>query len=584
MSKVREGISGLRPEIRRSWERSSMCGLEPASVIDLPYQPDLQAEERFLRAAGPVIDHVGAFLDGACTSAVLTDGRGRLLRRQCPDPELARILDSTQSAPGFTWSEEYAGTTAVSLSIEERMPAMVSGGEHFLEALSHLVCAAAPVVHPVTRRLQGVIDVTAENREASAHMMPVVLQAARAIQERLYEDSSVTERALLAHFLGLSGGARPIVVLGERVELSTPPAARLLGVDDRTLLWDHASRTLASGRMVSEALSLADGRRLSATFTPIEAEGRNVGVAVEIDPPAERTAALPARPDAGSASARTSSGGARRMPSFLGRSTSSAYLRDQVEALRAERMPILISGEPGVGKLSLARGLAADGMECVLFDAARTDLEGEAALLRDVANVACSPGKTVIVRRVGCLSQRAIQALSAIAADAEESGSRLVATMITARDGGDEAHEGMAESFGLQLVVPPLRERPDDILDLAPYMIERRGASARFSSAAIQALMRSDWPGNAREFDALVRMLLTRKRTTDIVLTDLPANYREGSRRLRRIEQVERAAIVRALTEADGNKTRAAELLEIGRATLYRKIRSYGLDLDATTG
>jgi transcriptional regulator of acetoin/glycerol metabolism len=572
MSNLREGISGLRPEILRSWERSSLCGLEPASVIDLPYQPDLQAEERFLRAAGPVLDHVGAFLDGACTSAVLTDGRGRLLRRQCPDPELARILDTTQSAPGFTWSEEYAGTTAVSLSIEERMPAMVSGGEHFLEALRHLVCAAAPVVHPVTRRLQGVIDVTAENREASAHMMPVVLQAARAIQERLYEDSSITERALLAHFLGLSGGARPIVVLGERVELSTPPAARLLGVDDRTLLWDHASRTLASGRTMSEALTLADGRRLSATFTPIEAEGRNVGVAVEIDPAGERT--IPASPRV----ARSQS------PSFRGRSTSSSYLRDQVEALRGERMPILIAGEPGVGKLSLARELAAEGMECVLFDAARTDLEGEPALLRDVANVACSPGKTVIVRRVGCLSERAIQALSSIAADAEESGSRLVATLITARDGADEAHEGMAESFGLQLVVPPLRERPDDILDLAPYMIERRGASARFSSAAIQALMRSDWPGNARELDALVRMLLTRKRTTDIVLTDLPANYREGSRRLRRIEQVERAAIVRALTEADGNKTRAAELLEIGRATLYRKIRSYGLDLDATTG
>lgn len=581
MSELREDISGMRPEIQRSWERSVLCGLERASVIDLPYEPDLQAEDRFLRAAEPVLDHVGAFLDSAATSAVLTDGRGRVLRRRCPDPALTRVLDSTQSAPGFTWSEEHAGTTAVSLSIEERMPAMVSGGEHFLEALRHLVCAAAPVVHPITRRLQGVIDVTAGNREASAHMMPVVLQAARAIQERLYEDSSVTERALLAHFLGISGGGRPIVVLGERVELATPPAARLLGVDDRTLLWDHASRTLASGRVIGEALTLADGRRLNATFTPIEADGRNVGVAVEIEPQEERCAAAPSPLPAATAVA---SPAARREPTFLGRSASCDYLRDQVEALRGELIPILITGEPGVGKLALARGLVGDGMESVLFDAARTDLEGESALLRDVANVAVSPGKSVIVRRVGCLSPRAIQTLSAIAADAERNGSRLVATLITGRDGSGDAPEGMAESFGLQLVVPPLRERPADILDLAPYMIRRRGASARFSSAAIQALMRADWPGNARELDALVRMLLTRKRTTDIVLTDLPANYRQGSRRLRRIEQVERAAIVRALTEADGNKTKAAELLEIGRATLYRKIRSYGLDLDMTTG
>jgi transcriptional regulator of acetoin/glycerol metabolism len=78
----------------------------------------------------------------------------------------------------------------------------------------------------------------------------------------------------------------------------------------------------------------------------------------------------------------------------------------------------------------------------------------------------------------------------------------------------------------------------------------------------------------------VVRGILTRKRTTDIVLADLPPVYQRGSRRLRRIEQVERAAIVKALLEVDGNKTKAAALLEIGRATLYRKIRSYGLDLE----
>jgi len=578
MPSSREDVASLRPEIRRSWERSALCGLDRASVIDLPYEPDLQAEERFLRAAGPVLDHVGEFLDGANTSAVLTDGRGRLLRRRCPDAFLASTLDRTQSAPGFTWSEEYAGTTAVSLSIEERMPAMVSGSEHFLEALRHLVCAAAPVVHPVTRRLQGVIDVTAENREASVHMMPVVLQAARAIQERLYEDSSITERALLAHFLSIAGGSRPVVVLGERVELSTPPAARLLGVEDRTLLWERASRTLSSGRILSESLTLSDGRELAASFSPIEAEGRNVGVAVELVAPEERTAVTPSQ-----LAVRGAGGGSRQAAAFLGRSTSSHYLRDQVEGLRRELMPILITGEPGVGKLALARALAADGSEPVLFDAARTSVDGEQALLRDVANVAESPKKTVIVRRVGCLSTRALQALSSIATSAEANGSRLVATSITGREHGDEP-EGIADSFGLRLVVPPLRERADDILDLAPYMIERRGATARFAPAALQALMRSDWPGNARELDALVRMLLTRKRTTDIVLSDLPAAYREGTRRLRRIEQVERAAIIRALTESGGNKTQAAELLEIGRATLYRKIRSYGLDLDLTTG
>ena len=77
-----------------------MCGLERGSELKLRYQPDLQAEERFLRAASPVVDHVGAFLGGSRTTAVVTDARGRLLQRMCDDDQLARTLDSTQSIPG----------------------------------------------------------------------------------------------------------------------------------------------------------------------------------------------------------------------------------------------------------------------------------------------------------------------------------------------------------------------------------------------------------------------------------------------------------------------------------------------------
>jgi len=573
-------MANLRPEIKRSWERSRMCGLDRGSGIDLPYEPDLQAEERFLRAAGPVLDHVGEFLDGSRTAAVLTDVRGRLLLRKCPDAELARILDLNQSVPGFTWGEEFAGTTALSLAIEERMPALVGGGEHFLEALQHLVCGAAPIVHPITQRLLGVIDVTTHNGEASAHMMPVVLQAAQAIRERLYEEASTVERELLSTFLAACGrSGAPIVVLGERVELSTPPAARLLDVDDRTMLWEHAAEILEGSAPVQETLTLGDGRELEATFTPVDCDGRSVGVAVEITAGGEPAGS----PRPGRAAAPAASAAAAGS-AFLGRSASAQYLREQAEAIRGERMPILVTGEPGVGKLTLARCLTGDGMESVLFDAAGISIEGEASLIREVANVARTPGKTVIVRRIGCLSAEALQMLSALAASAEESGSRLVATATTTPELAERSPAAeMAESFGLRLDVPPLRERADDVVDLVPHFVSRRGASARVAPAAIQALMRYEWPGNARELDSLVRALLTRKRTTDIVIADLPPPYQQGSRRLRRIEQVERAAIARALIEANGNKTRAAELLEIGRATLYRKIRAYGLDLELTT-
>jgi sigma-54 dependent transcriptional regulator, acetoin dehydrogenase operon transcriptional activator AcoR len=562
----------VRPEIQRSWERSAQCGLDPGSVLNLPYEPDLQAEERFLRAATPVLDHVGSFLEGSNTTAVLTDARGRLLARRCPDNALARLLERTHSVPGFTWSEEYSGTTALSLALEERMPAWVGPGEHYLEALDHLVCAAVPIVHPITRRVQGIIDVTAAVSDASRHMMPVVLQAARAIEERLYEDASGTERALLSHFLSAAYQAtRPIVVLGERVELSSPPAARLLDVGDKTLLWERASGLIRDHHTAEDTFTLTDGREVTARFVRIEVDGTPGGVVIELDvnPSPSATAATPAPAvEAGSP--------------FLGRSSASKYLRGEAAALSRELMPVLVVGEAGVGKLTLAKAIAGADAERVLIDAARTTIDGEEALLRQLASVADSPGKTIIVRRVGYLSDRAIQTLTAIANNAEANGSRVIATATTALD-PDRPAGSLAESFGLKLEVPPLRERADDLLDLVPHLIARRGATARMVPAAIQTLMRYDWPGNVRELDGLVRLLLTRKRTTDIVLADLPPAYQRGGRRLRRIEQVERSAIVQALLEVDGNRTKAAELLEIGRATLYRKIRAYGLDLDVST-
>lgn len=566
----------IRPEIRRSWERSEMCGLDRGTELRLPYEPDLQAEERFMRAATPVLDDVGELLHCSRTSAVLIDAHGRLLMRRCGERELVARLDDTQSIPGFRWTEEHSGTTAVSIALEERMPTLVTGREHFLEALGHLACAAVPIVHPITQRLQGVLDVTALLPDASPHMMPVVLQAARAIEERLYEDASTAERELLQRFLAASRPGRAVVVLNDRIELSTPVAARMLEVSDRTLLWERARGMGGQAGMHVEAFPLADGREVGATFQTIEQGDRVIGVVVELEPRA---------PDAVGAAARVAApaskaGADGQSSAFLGRSSAARYLREYAAELSKAGVTVLVAGEAGVGKLTLAKTIAGPGDDRVLLDAARTTLDGEASLLRQLAGIVDVPGRVAIVRRIGCLSEQALHALIAIAASAEPNHSRVIATVTSTQDGSEDA---ITSSFGVKVEVPPLRERADDLLDLVPHLIARRGATARMAPAAIQALMRYDWPGNVRELDGLVRALLTRKQTTDIVPADLPSVYQRGNRRLRRIEHVERAAIVQALLEVGGNKTKAAELLEIGRATLYRKMRAYGLDIELTT-
>jgi DNA-binding NtrC family response regulator len=152
-------------------------------------------------------------------------------------------------------------------------------------------------------------------------------------------------------------------------------------------------------------------------------------------------------------------------------------------------------------------------------------------------------------------------------------------------DGGQdgEAAEVVAGRFVARIEVPPLRDRLEDIPCLVEAFIGKHSTETpvRCSPEVLQALARLDWPWNVRQLENLVRGVLVRRHRGDICLADLPPACLMGARqrRLTRIEQVERDAIVAGLRTA-GNKAEAARFLGISRATLYRKIRTYGISLE----
>lgn len=99
---------------------------------------------------------------------------------------------------------------------------------------------------------------------------------------------------------------------------------------------------------------------------------------------------------------------------------------------------------------------------------------------------------------------------------------------------------------------------------------------------ALRLLMRHVWPGNVRELEALIIRVVADGRAHDITPTDL-AELGSGSpfgRSLGNLEALEREAIIRALRDAEANKTRAALALGMSRSTLYRKITHYRIDPD----
>jgi len=138
----------------------------------------------------------------------------------------------------------------------------------------------------------------------------------------------------------------------------------------------------------------------------------------------------------------------------------------------------------------------------------------------------------------------------------------------------------------LPLYLSPLRERREDIPLLAEHFIARscrrhRQSIRHLSKEAVHALSRAAWPGNVRELQHYIeRAVVT---TTDPVLAckDLVAlgsvakdeDLRSATRGA--VTQAERVLIVDTLKRTGGNRSKAAKLLKISRASLYNKLRSY---------
>jgi len=142
------------------------------------------------------------------------------------------------------------------------------------------------------------------------------------------------------------------------------------------------------------------------------------------------------------------------------------------------------------------------------------------------------------------------------------------------------------------IVVPPLRERPEDIAPLASHFLQRFTAAMRrpargIHRAALTMLERYSWPGNVRELKNLIERAVILEEGPELLPEHLPDELKPGGRALDlepgyrlppggiKLEELEKDLIRQALEQVRGNKTRAAELLGLTRDTLRYRVEKY---------
>ena len=137
----------------------------------------------------------------------------------------------------------------------------------------------------------------------------------------------------------------------------------------------------------------------------------------------------------------------------------------------------------------------------------------------------------------------------------------------------------------VNIKVPPLRERVEDISTLANYFIKRSKTDfstiTAISKEALPYLEKYSWPGNIRELESLIRRVIALSRNNKLLPEDLPEQiYEIGLINVTPPTQnsmaaYEKIAIKNALKTCNNNRKAASKLLKIGEATLYRKIKKY---------
>ena len=144
----------------------------------------------------------------------------------------------------------------------------------------------------------------------------------------------------------------------------------------------------------------------------------------------------------------------------------------------------------------------------------------------------------------------------------------------------------------VEIVMPPLRDRRSDIPLLANYFLGRHTARLGkpvkgITTRALGALMRHDWPGNARELENAIQSMIILTETdmldVDVLPPGLAAEQPAPGRAMeviepQSLEEIEAYFIAKTLRETQGNRATAAEILGIDKSTLWRKIKRYGLE------
>lgn len=623
------------PMVIQSWERC-IPRLDPtkprlATAKTQGLDTLFKTHADLLTVAVPHIEDIHQFIEGSDCAILLAEGTARVLALG-GDKSMIDRLDALGLGRGAYWTEGQVGTNALGMALVAAMPSQVVGPEHFLEIFHQLVTTAAPV-HDVNGRILGIIAIVGPVESATSHTISMVMAAARAISNQLQANLYLEEanRRLTEVNTVLSAMHEGVLAWDEtgRIRHVNALAAEMLQLNATKVMGRLLDQVLTIPPVIDNAIKSKKALRdIEVNF---EVDGDNTDVVVSLSPIFEGvhfdqlvgyTAILrPIEQVRKLVSQQVGAQATLTLADIPAVSPSMRRVLRQAAIAARGRAPVLLRGEGGAGKNSLGRAihnassraekpfitincraiphelmvsefLGYDQDENTAGRPSKFELAHEGTLLLDQVESLSLEMQSALLHVIETRHLMRLHSTRLIPVDV-----RIIACTSANLEqlvAEDSFNRQLYYAFGVfNFRIPALRDRPEDITFLADRFLSRMALSSNqqphIDEEALVTLQRYPWPGNVRELENVLERAVNQSLNGEIRIVDLPELVRSGRlleasspapQPIISVAEAEREAIIRAGWACRGRVSEMARHLEMGRTTLWRKMKRLNISPD----
>ncbi|GAA0116039.1 sigma-54-dependent Fis family transcriptional regulator [Clostridium senegalense] len=611
----------VRNEILESWIRCKKYNVNPMGGKGKNKHSNIKElidkNRELIKIAKPVMESVYKIVEGSSFAMILADKDGYILE-VIGDEDIMDRVNELNFLKGELWSEKEVGTNAIGTALYLKKPIQTIGAEHFGISQHSWTCSASPI-YDEDKEIIGCINMSGNYYDAHSHTLGIVTSAAESIQKqfalsRSYNLLNITFNSISDGMIVIDSDSNIKRINGRALEVLNLTLDDVMNLEIKNLITNIDFKALLKGdkkeiyNIESDFKIKNDKIKCIVNAVPMNVNNKNIGMVITFKETKHIHKLV------------SKLAGFKASYTFDDIITENKNMKNMIVLAKKSAKSdcnVLIEGESGTGKELLAQSIhnysdrrnkpfvavncasiprelveselfgyekgaftgaakeghagkfeLADGGTIFLDEIGELPLDMQSKLLRVLDN-----GKII---RVGGTFEKQLD-VRVIGAT-----NRILKKEVNRKNFRNDLYYRLSV---MNIKTIPLRQRKEDIGLLVNYFTKnlsiKKGIEVKkINKDYVEKLKDNYWEGNVRELRNVVERDFYLSEKNILVSYEVENTCKKEEKTFENvvaIKTLEKEAIEKAIIQSNGNMVQAANLLQIGRSTLYRKVKKYNI-------